>query len=304
MQKLTRQEVIDKSIIAQKPRQYDYSKTEYINSSTSFSIYCPKHKIYFDQNPRSHMMGCIGCKQCDFDLVLLAREKGKFCDEHHIKKNFKRGQYICIECLRKEREQQDARPDRKKRKKKQAKKRYKQNRETILQDRHEYYIENKEKVLERDKQYRLENIDKIKERNKKYRKKRLKIDLEYRLRRQISTSIHNALVREGGGKNGGSILDYLPYTIDQLKTHLESLFEPWMTWKNWGLYKPHTWNDNDQNTWTWQIDHIIPQSELLYSSMEDENFQRSWALSNLRPLSAKANIIDGALTRHGQKRQY
>lgn len=28
--------------------------------------------------------------------------------------------------------------------------------------------------------------------------------------------------------------------------------------------------------------------------MEDDNFKRCWALENLRPYSAKQNIIDGA----------
>ena len=46
-----------------------------------------------------------------------------------------------------------------------------------------------------------------------------------------------------------------------------------------------TWNDNDQSTWTWNIDHIIPQSTLPYTSMDDEIFKKCWALENLRPLS-------------------
>lgn len=66
-----------------------------------------------------------------------------------------------------------------------------------------------------------------------------------------------------------------------------------MTWNNYGVHK-NFWNDNDSTTWTWNIDHIIPQADLLYTSMEDENFQKCWALNNLRPLSAKINSIDGA----------
>jgi hypothetical protein len=58
--------------------------------------------------------------------------------------------------------------------------------------------------------------------------------------------------------------------------NLEKQFEPWMNWQNHGVYK--NWDDNDQSTWTWQIDHIIPQSDLPYTSMEDENFKKCWAL--------------------------
>lgn len=38
---------------------------------------------------------------------------------------------------------------------------------------------------------------------------------------------------------------------------------------------------------------IIPHSEFKYISMECEEFKRCWALKNLRPLSAKLNLLDG-----------
>ena len=67
-----------------------------------------------------------------------------------------------------------------------------------------------------------------------------------------------------------------------------------MNWNNHGLYRKNIWDDNDPLTWTWQLDHIIPHSVLPYKSMEDENFKKAWALSNLRPLSAKQNLLDDA----------
>lgn len=39
------------------------------------------------------------------------------------------------------------------------------------------------------------------------------------------------------------------------------------------------------------IDHIIPQSALLYNSLEHPNFLKCWALENLRPLDARENIL-------------
>ena len=99
-----------------------------------------------------------------------------------------------------------------------------------------------------------------------------------------------------------SSLSFLPYTIDELKKYLESQFEPWMTWENHGVYDVNIWDDNDKSTWTWQIDHIIQQSDLPYVSMNDENFQKCWVFSNLRPLSAKQNYLDGMTrTRHGKE---
>jgi hypothetical protein len=81
--------------------------------------------------------------------------------------------------------------------------------------------------------------------------------------------------------------------MQDLKIYIEAQFEPWMTWDNHGNYDLNTWDDNDQFTWVWQIDHIIPQSLLPYTSMEDDNFKKCWALENLRPYSAKQNLLDG-----------
>jgi hypothetical protein len=67
-----------------------------------------------------------------------------------------------------------------------------------------------------------------------------------------------------------------------------------MNWDNYGPFGAKEWNDNNQLTWTWNLDHIIPQAILPYMDMTDENFQICWALSNLRPYSAKQNGIDGA----------
>lgn len=59
--------------------------------------------------------------------------------------------------------------------------------------------------------------------------------------------------------------------------------------------KANTWKDDDITTWTWQIDHIVPQSDLPYTSMEDDNFKKTWTLDNLRPFPAKQNWLDGVL---------
>lgn len=115
----------------------------------------------------------------------------------------------------------------------------------------------------------------------------------FRIRKSLSYSIWKTLKQLNSSKNNEKCIDYLSYTIEELKQYLEVLFEPWMTWDNYGSYKKSTWDDNDSSTWTWNIDHIIPQSDLPYISMEDENFNKCWTLSNLRPLSSKQNLLDG-----------
>jgi hypothetical protein len=73
--------------------------------------------------------------------------------------------------------------------------------------------------------------------------------------------------------------------MQQLKQHIESLFESWMNWENHGSY--------NSNYRTWQIDHINPHSSFHYENMDCEEFKKCWALSNLRPLESLANIKKG-----------
>lgn len=99
----------------------------------------------------------------------------------------------------------------------------------------------------------------------------------------VSTSIRQALQ---GKKKGKRTFSHLPYTAEQLKLHLESLFESWMTWDNYG-------GKNDNPDKTWHIDHIIPHSSFQYTSMDDQAFKDCWALTNLRPLEKIANMAKG-----------
>lgn len=154
-----------------------------------------------------------------------------------------------------------------------------------------YRANNKGKISEKKKIYYIENREKIIRDSLEYSARKLKDDPSFRLRLLISTTIRAALKRVNFSKNGETFTKYLPYSIQQLQEHLEKQFESWMTWDNWGIYNIDIWDDNDQTTWTWQIDHIIPQSIFLYSSMADNNFQKCWALENLRPLSAKQNLL-------------
>ncbi len=188
----------------------------------------------------------------------------------------------------------------------QSNKRYKNNKIWYKQ----YRINNLDKIKEYDKIYREENknILKIKRNlNKDNTNKRLRFyyknkranDASFKLRSNISHNINYYLKKNGSSKLGKSCIKYLEYTMNDLKIHLESLFEPWMNWKNWGNYDPKTWDDNNKSTWKWSLDHIIPQSTLLYKTMDEPNFKKCWALSNLRPYSAKQNLLDGSKrTRH------
>jgi len=133
------------------------------------------------------------------------------------------------------------------------------------------------KRKEYGKEYRLrpEIIKKRREYNKK-RKKQPRV----KIYNSVSSLIRDRLQQRGSGKNGRSSFgNILPYTLDDLMFHLEFLFEPKMTWENHG-------NGNER----WNIDHVIPDSWFNYKNVDDNEFQKSWALNNLQPMWFNQNM--------------
>ncbi len=98
-----------------------------------------------------------------------------------------------------------------------------------------------------------------------------------KLSNRLRARIHRLL---GGGKSKNkTIWTTLGYSIDDLRLHIEKQFKPGMCWDNIGK---------------WHIDHIVPVSSFSFESMDDPEFKACWALSNLRPLWKRDNIIKGA----------
>jgi hypothetical protein len=108
---------------------------------------------------------------------------------------------------------------------------------------------------------------------------------DLRFRGVLRSAINESIRLSGGNKNGRSIPQFLPYTMEELRIHLESLWDPWMSWENYGPI--------DHSRRTWQIDHIISQSDLPYDDFSHPNFLICWSLSNLRPLDSKRNASEG-----------
>ncbi len=153
----------------------------------------------------------------------------------------------------------------------------------------EYYKLHRDKILERKREYAIKNREKRRIYMKKYKKERSEKDPAFKLRRNVSRAVHRVLCDKGRK----SILKYLPYTMEELKKHIEDQFKlagnEWMNWDNWGVYNLKTNKENP----TWQIDHITPHSFFHYETMDCQEFRDCWALSNLQPLSAKENAAKG-----------
>lgn len=76
----------------------------------------------------------------------------------------------------------------------------------------------------------------------------------------------------------GHGLELLGYTPSQLREHIESLFEPGMTWENHG-----------KGPDKWHVDHIKPVSDF----GPDATVAEVNALNNLRPLWEPENLSRG-----------
>jgi hypothetical protein len=223
---------------------------------------CKKYLSYefFYKNRKSKDGYKNSCKECSRDILREYRKK----NPDKVKKN------------RKENYQKNSEKFRAR-----AREWSKDNKSKKSEIFKKWYEKNKKNHLEKKKKIRKTEIYRKKARE--YYKKNEIITLKF----VVSSHIRNALKRNGGSKNGQSILDRLPYTLQQLKEHLENQFEPWMNWENHGSYKI----DEER---VWHIDHIIPQYELPYDSYEHENFLKCWDLKNLRPLEASLNLKKGS----------
>jgi hypothetical protein len=157
------------------------------------------------------------------------------------------------------------------------KKRYqKENIDQYRESQRKSYIKNKDKHNERSKKYH----QKYKPRKNKKRSDKYKTDPLYKVECIMRARIHNALKDKNHDKKNKTT-SILGCTYDELKKHIESLFEPWMNWDNHGLY-------NGEYNHGWDIDHIIPMS----SAISEEEILKLSHYTNLKPLCSKINRFE------------
>lgn len=239
---------------------------------------------FFSKNLRMKDSLSRTCKECTKQIYLKNFIKIK----EYQKNNFEKRKIKRKEYWKKNKERLNAK----------QKEFYYSNKERLNKISRDYYDNNKDILIEYQKNYRLNNKEGVRKTQRKNYKSRKRNNPLYKIRVHCSRSVYSFLKRNGTSKRGASFWKYVPYTLADLKDHIEKQFEPWMSWDNWGKLSK-SWDDNDSSTWTWQIDHIIPHSTFKYTSMEDQSFKDCWALDNLRPLSSKINFLDGVnKTRH------
>ena len=183
-----------------------------------------------------------------------------------------------------------------------SKKHYNDNKDRYRKNHKKYYEENKENITERHIEWQENNKNKMrgyykkyddnnKDKRKAYRdspeaKKLARIsgkkhddkrrkDPIFRFNQNISRSINLSLKKHNLSKGGRHWEDLVGYTSQELRGHLESLFQLGMTWENKG---------------DWHIDHRIPKSFFQIKEVGDVEFRMCWRLENLQPLWAFDNI--------------
>ena len=133
---------------------------------------------------------------------------------------------------------------------------------------------NKDKNASRNKRWRDENLDWARERlrnSKKLERQDLNKKLANALRNRLSSALK-------GRTKICSLIEYLGCSIEELKKHLESKFQPGMTWDNYGRFG-------------WHIDHIRPLSKIDLSTTQ--GIKEACSYYNLQPLWWRDNLVKG-----------
>jgi hypothetical protein len=154
---------------------------------------------------------------------------------------------------------------------------YQKNKEEYKDTVKNYYQNNKEIKKIYNKNYFLENKEKIKNYKLKYHKNRRETDIVYKINHNIRSLISQTFKHNGFNKSAKSAF-ILGCSYQEFKEYLESNFEPWMNWSNYGLY-------NGQPNYGWDIDHKIPTS----SAKSEDDIIRLNHYSNLQPLCSHLN---------------
>lgn len=149
---------------------------------------------------------------------------------------------------------------------------YAKNKEKIIAEVKKYYEKNKASILAKSKErYNKADKKELNKRKLEYHHKKKNEDPCYKLRFILRNRQRSALRKN----RPGHFLRDLGCTVEDLRTHIESLFKPGMTWKNWGMKG-------------WHLDHIIPLAE--FDLTVREQFLIACHYTNLQPLWSTENL--------------
>lgn len=150
------------------------------------------------------------------------------------------------------------------------KKIYYQKNIDLIKEKQKIYRKTKVKWSLRSDIWRKQNLDRVNEYWRFYHNKKKK-DVQYKLKKVLRSRLKNAL---NHNLKTGSAVNNLGCSVEELKLHLESKFQPGMNWDNHG---------------DWHIDHIKPLASFDLTKEDDLNLACHY--TNLQPLWAIDNLI-------------
>jgi len=125
----------------------------------------------------------------------------------------------------------------------------------------------------KSKEYRDKNKDIIYQKSRE----RMSNDILFKCIKVIRSRISSSINRRKYTKKS-STYNILGCSYEEFRLYLESKFEAWMSWDNYGLY-------NGELNYGWDIDHIIPMS----SAKTEEDVIILNHYTNLQPLCSLTN---------------
>ena len=152
--------------------------------------------------------------------------------------------------------------------------------ESISERKKKYYSANKKKLCNYRRNYYIDNKEKVnKESVKRVNAKKAR-DCVFKLKCNIRGLINSSIKLSGYRKNSKT-QNMLGCSFDEFKIYLESKFEPWMNWSNYGNWNGYPKEINS----AWDIDHILPMS----SAKTEEDVIRLNHYTNFQPLCSYTN---------------
>ena len=205
---------------------------------------------------------------CDPEYAELKRKKA--LDDYH-KKTPEQKRKETQEYLKRVNDDPEAKERRLKRRREGSKKRYNE-----IKDTEEYkersrkrYRDNIEYFERRRIIWRQENLEYHKYLINTRHKERIKEDPAYRIRSRLRGRLSSFLKT----KNSRIIVDEIGCTSQELKDHIESLWEEGMTWDNYG---------HGEGKWT--LDHIKPLSAFGDDILTEEGQKEANHYTNIQPM--------------------
>ena len=169
---------------------------------------------------------------------------------------------------------------------------YKNNKESDQEKKKDYYQKNKEEIKRKSKkwrennkerskeyhtEYRKNNIERIRKRDSEYLRNKREVNPLFKLSSNIRTYMRSSITK-GGYTKKSKTFEILGCSYEEFREHIESHWEDWMNWDNYGLY-------NGEENYGWDLDHIVPLS----SALCEEDIIRLNHHSNIQPLCSYVN---------------